>query len=84
MRPPLGSRPSRRPPGGQIQPCRKLSYVNISSRLLSAIPRPSVRLFLGLCFLSALMMIGFLIIRASHDDAAARHSFDTSVHHSKG
>jgi hypothetical protein len=64
--------------------CCKLSYMNISSRLLSAIPRPSVRLFLGLCFFSALMMIGFLILRASHDDAASRHSFDTSVNHAKG
>jgi len=58
--------------------------MSISSRLLSAIPRPTVRLFLGLCFLSALMMIGFLIMKASHDDAAAHRSFDASVNHSKG
>jgi hypothetical protein len=47
-------------------------------------PRPSLRLFLGLCFLSALMMMGFLMIRSSHDGAVVRHSFNTSVKHSKG
>jgi hypothetical protein len=58
--------------------------MNISSRLLSAVPHSSVRLFLGLCFLSALMMMGLSIVRSSHDDTAARHSFDTSVNHPNG
>jgi hypothetical protein len=67
-----------------IQPWGKLSCMNTTSPLLSAIPRPSLRLFLGLCFLSALMMMGFLMIRSSHDGAVVRHSFNTSVKHSKG
>jgi hypothetical protein len=58
--------------------------MNIHSQLLSAIPRPSVRLFLGLCFLSALMMTGFLVIKSSHEDAAIHDRHNAAVNHSKG
>lgn len=50
--------------------------MTISSRVLHAIPRPSVWLFLGLCFLSAAMMMGFLLMRPAHNDAAV-----AAVHH---
>jgi hypothetical protein len=62
----------------------KLSNMNVSSRLLSNIPRPSVRLSLGLCFLCALMMAGFLVMRSSYDDAAVHHRSNTAAKHSKG
>jgi hypothetical protein len=68
---------------GKFNACRKFE---LYERFLAASirhPRPSVPLFLGFCVLSALMTIGFLIIKASDDDAASRHGFDTSVDHSK-
>jgi len=52
--------------------------MNIFSRLLSVIPRPSVRLLLGICMLSALMMMGLLVIRSAHDDAAIHRAFNHS------
>ena len=64
--------------------CRTLSCMKLSSRLLHAIPEPSVGLFLGLCFFSALMMLGFIVLRSSHYDGAAQHRVDISVDHSKG
>jgi hypothetical protein len=62
---------------------RTLTCMNIPARLLRGIPEPSVRLFLGLCFLSAFMMLGFLLIRSSYDEAAVQHRLNIAPSRSK-
>jgi hypothetical protein len=41
---------------------RTLNYMNVSSQLLRSLPDPSARLFAWFFFVTALMMMGFLLI----------------------
>src|ERR1700730_12947125 len=47
---------------GTFVTCGTLNCMNVSLRLLHSIPDPSARLFAWLFFLTALMMMGFLLI----------------------
>jgi hypothetical protein len=62
--------------------CRMLMYVSISSRLLQAVPHPSVRLFFGLCFFAALMMLVLLLAKSTHHDPTAHHESNIAADHS--
>jgi len=57
--------------------------MNISSRFSHAIPEPSVRLFLRLCFLAAVAMSVFLLLKSSHHDHVRHHQLDIGADHSK-
>jgi hypothetical protein len=63
---------------------RELSCMNLSSRLLHSIPDPSPRLFLRLFVLTAIMMMGFLLImRHSQRAQIVHHNFNMVADHSK-
>ncbi len=63
---------------------RGVIRMNLFSRLLHSIPDPSARLFLGLLFMIALMMMGFLLVtRHSHYNRMTHHQFEMIDNHSK-
>jgi hypothetical protein len=69
---------------GTFVTCETLSCMNLSSRLLHSIPDPSPRLFLRLFVLTAIMMMGFLLImRHSQRAQIVHHNFNMVADHSK-
>jgi hypothetical protein len=58
--------------------------MNVSSGLLHSIPDPSARMFVWLFSLTALMMMGFLLItRHSQRVQIVHHNFNMVADHSK-
>jgi len=69
---------------GTFVTCETLSCMNLSSRLFHSISDPSPRLFLRLFVLTAIMMMGFLLImRHSQRAQIVHHNFNMVAVHSK-
>ena len=74
----------KRNQAGTFVTCWTLSYMNVSSRLLHFIPSPSARMFVWLFSLTALIMMGFiLIMRHSQRVQIVHHNFNMVADHLK-